>query len=114
MQLRQIFIENMKRFRQDMGISQMLLAERIDSSTNYISEIEIGRKFPSVEMIEKIAGALNIDAYQLFKDADTETERLERNPAAYLRDIPLKIRKNLAAELSGRIIGNIDKTFMLD
>ena len=104
----------MKRFRRNMGISQMLLAERVGSSTNYISEIEIGRKFPSVDMIEKIAGALNIDAYRLFKSEDSEPGSTEQNSAAYLSDIPVKIRKNLAAELSGRIITNIREKFMLD
>jgi transcriptional regulator with XRE-family HTH domain len=113
MHLRQIFIENMKRFRQDTGISQMILAERINSSTNYVSEIEMGRKFPSVEMIERIAGALNIDAYQLFKDDTCEAENADRN-SGDLRDIPVKVRKTLAKNLSSRIIAAIDETFVLN
>jgi len=46
----------------------MKLAEYCNASTGYISEIEIGRKFPSTDMIEKIAEALRIEPYQLFKD----------------------------------------------
>lgn len=97
-----------------MGISQMLLAERVDSSTNYISEIEIGRKFPSVEMIQKIAGALNVDAYRLFKGEASEGEIAGQNPITHLSDIPVKIRKSLAAEVSNRINANVRETFMLD
>ncbi|MDR2445543.1 MAG: helix-turn-helix transcriptional regulator [Spirochaetaceae bacterium] len=103
----------MKRFRHDIGISQMNLAERIDSSTNYVSEIEMGRKFPSVEVIERIAGALNIDAYRLFKDDTCEAENADQN-SGDLRDIPVKIRKTIAKNLSRRIIAAIDETFILN
>jgi transcriptional regulator with XRE-family HTH domain len=66
MELKQTFIANMKSFRKIEGISQMKLAERCDTSPSYIGEIEIGRKFPSVEMIDKIASALGIEPYRLF------------------------------------------------
>ena len=46
----------------------MKLAEFCDSSPGYIGEIEIGRKFPSTEMIEKIAEVLRIEPYHLFKN----------------------------------------------
>jgi transcriptional regulator with XRE-family HTH domain len=46
----------------------MRLAELCDSSTGYIGEIEAGKRFPSVSMIERIAEALGIDSYFLFKN----------------------------------------------
>jgi transcriptional regulator with XRE-family HTH domain len=46
----------------------MQLAELCDSSTGYIGEIESGKRFPSVNMIERIAGALGIESYFLFKN----------------------------------------------
>jgi len=46
----------------------MKLAEYCNTSPSYIGEIEIGRKFPSTEMIEKIAGGLRIEPYHLFID----------------------------------------------
>lgn len=49
----------------------MKLAEKCDTAASYIGEIEIGRKFPSVEMIEKIAGALKVEPYLLFKKERT-------------------------------------------
>ncbi len=66
MELREIFVSNMKRYRKDSKLSQMSLAERCDTSTSYIGEIEIGKKFPSVEMIQKIAAALEVQPFQLF------------------------------------------------
>jgi transcriptional regulator with XRE-family HTH domain len=42
--------------------------ELCDSSTGYIGEIESGKRFPSVNMIERIAKALKIESYCLFKN----------------------------------------------
>jgi transcriptional regulator with XRE-family HTH domain len=67
MGLRDVFIKNLKRSRKAAGLSQMKLAEKCDTAASYIGEIEIGRKFPSVEMVEKIAGALNVEPHLLFK-----------------------------------------------
>ena len=48
----------------------MKLAECCNSSTSYIGEIEIGNKFPSIEMIEKIANALQVQPYLFFQAGD--------------------------------------------
>ena len=68
MKLRKIFIDNLKKIRKEKKISQMRIAELCETSTSYIGEIEIGKKFPSVEMIEKLANALNIKACELFME----------------------------------------------
>ena len=64
--LRHLLGSNIKIHRNACGFSQSKLAEKIDSSTNYISAIEAGRRFPSVEILEKIAFALEIDTPELF------------------------------------------------
>jgi transcriptional regulator with XRE-family HTH domain len=51
----------------------MRLAELCDSSTGYIGEIESGKRFPSVNMIERIAKALKIESYFLFRNAPIES-----------------------------------------
>ena len=66
MTLRDIFIANLKKYRKENALSQMKLAEKCDTSTSYIGEIEIGRKFPSIDMIESICHALEKKTYQLF------------------------------------------------
>lgn len=76
--LRKIFTENLKFYRKEFGFSQQQLAEKCDIATNYLSEIERGQKFPSVDMIEKISAVLNIPAYLLFLEGKniTDTELL--------------------------------------
>lgn len=74
MELRKIFIDNLKKIRREKKFSQMKIAELCETSTSYIGEIEIGKKFPSVEMIEKLATALNIKAYELFMENYPQTD----------------------------------------
>ena len=70
MELRNIFIDNIKKYRKQAILSQMALEERCKSAASYIGEIEIGKKFPSVEMIQKIAKALGVPPYKLFMEKD--------------------------------------------
>jgi len=56
----------MKENRNRLGFSQSRLAERTGLSTQYIAMIELTRKFPSPEMLERIANALEIDPPELF------------------------------------------------
>ncbi len=48
-------------------LTQEQLAEKAGTSTTYIGTIEIGQKFPSKSMIEKISDALGIESIQLFQ-----------------------------------------------
>jgi len=64
----ELFIINLKDFRKSHKISQAKLAEMCESSQAYIAEIEVGKKFPSPDMIEKIALAFNIESYCLFQN----------------------------------------------
>ena len=66
--IQDLFIVNLKAYRKLRGISQTQLADLCDSSTGYIGEIETGKCFPSVKMIEKIAVALGIESWHLFKN----------------------------------------------
>ena len=66
--IQELFIINLKAHRKLRHISQSKLADLCDSSTGYIGEIETGKCFPSVSMIERIACALEIESWQLFKN----------------------------------------------
>ena len=64
----QVFAYNMKKYRKKRRISQLKLAEMLNTSTSYIGEIEINNKSPSMEMVERIAKALCIEPFRLFLD----------------------------------------------
>jgi transcriptional regulator with XRE-family HTH domain len=57
---------NMKRYRKIKGLSQEKLAEICGASANYIALIESGKNFPSIKMLSRISGALEIDELDLF------------------------------------------------
>jgi transcriptional regulator with XRE-family HTH domain len=56
----------MKVQRQILRVSQAKLAEKVNTSTHYIGMIESEKKFPTPEMLERIAVALEIDTPALF------------------------------------------------
>ena len=62
-QLKRIYVRNLKKFRKQAGLSQAQLGLRCDTLASYICEIETGRKFPSLEMIARIAEALQIQPH---------------------------------------------------
>ena len=50
----------------------MKVAELCDTAPSYIGEIEIGRRFPSLKLIEKIARVLDVEPYRFFIDETGE------------------------------------------
>ncbi|MDR2303220.1 MAG: helix-turn-helix transcriptional regulator [Treponema sp.] len=66
MNLQELFIANLKKYRKLQKISQLELAEECESAQTYISELEMGKKSPSLFMVERIASALGIEAVHLF------------------------------------------------
>jgi transcriptional regulator with XRE-family HTH domain len=63
--LRELLAQNIKKYRKIRGFSQEILAEKARTSTTHIGMIEIGKKFPSPKMLERIADALGIDTPEL-------------------------------------------------
>jgi transcriptional regulator with XRE-family HTH domain len=76
--LRDILAKNLKKYRRELGISQAKLAEKAEISTQYIAMIELSRQFPTPEMLDQIAAALGIEAYQLFAVPLTPETAMER------------------------------------
>ena len=74
MGLQQVFMANLRKYRKLRGLTQEKLAEMCSTDPCYIRQIEIGRRFPSLQYIERIANALNIAPYLLFYD-ETSTEK---------------------------------------
>lgn len=64
---KEIFRINLKYFRNKRGFTQEKLSELCGISSDYLSEIERGRKTPSFTRMDLICDALGIEAYKLFK-----------------------------------------------
>jgi transcriptional regulator with XRE-family HTH domain len=85
--LRTILAHNIKERRRILGISQATLAGKVSTSTNYIGQIEQKNKFPSPEMLEKIAYALEIDSPQLFSMDSFSDKAIKRFQEGILADL---------------------------
>jgi len=78
MSLWNTFCKNLKYYRIKKLYSQEKLGELTDLSPRYISTIECGRYSPTIVTIEKLAEALEIEAYILFKKNDNNATELRR------------------------------------
>ena len=68
MDIVRVFGTNLKKYRSRMGLSQEKFAEKCGLHRTYISDIECFRRSISLENIERIAEALEIEKYLLFID----------------------------------------------
>ena len=92
--IREILANNLKEHRRKIGISQSGLAEKAGISTQYIAMIELSRQFPSPEVLERIAGALDIDTHELFSvppSAESSLERLHRDIIREVREVIVEL-----------------------
>jgi len=66
MGIRQVLAHNLKKNRQKCGFTQEKLAEKAGISAHYLAMVEVEKKFPTPEMLDKLAEALDIETVQLF------------------------------------------------
>lgn len=65
MRLRRILAANLQRLRQQAGVSQEELAHRAKIDRTYVSALERERYAATVDVIERIAVALQVDPAEL-------------------------------------------------
>lgn len=63
------------KLRNKRHLTQEALAEMVERSPNHISKLEIATTNPSFELLVKIAKALNVEMYELFRFEETICEK---------------------------------------
>lgn len=66
MDIIRVFGANVKRYRQAIGLSQEMFAEKCGLHRTYISAIECYRRSISLENVQRIADTLGVETYKLF------------------------------------------------
>jgi transcriptional regulator with XRE-family HTH domain len=97
--LRTLLASNIKKRRKALGTSQTVLAEKVGTSTHYIGQIEQCKKFPSSEMLERIAAALEMDSPELFSTevfTDEAIKIVQDKVQADLDEVSISIKKRIA------------------
>jgi len=93
--LRTILSNNIKLFRGKHGFSQADLAEKADISINFLSSIERCAKWPSPDTLVKIAKALKVEEFELFRQnkavADDTSILIDR----LVEDISISVKESI-------------------
>ncbi|MCL2444461.1 MAG: helix-turn-helix domain-containing protein, partial [Treponema sp.] len=76
--IREVLASNIKEYRRKHGFSQDRLAELAGISSQYLATVETCRKFPTPEVLERLAEALGIETHELFTFASTPQKELEK------------------------------------
>ena len=73
--LLEILAENVKYYRAKTGLSQLNFAMRINISPSYLNDIESGRQYASLKMLERLPAEFNIETFQLLMPKDINSEQ---------------------------------------
>ena len=88
-ELRGILSGNIKRCRINKNLSQLALAEKLEISTNFLSDIERCKAWISPSTLVKLASVLAIEPFELFK-ADALLSEKEKDILQQYADDNLK------------------------
>jgi transcriptional regulator with XRE-family HTH domain len=58
---------NIKGLRTHRGLTQAVLAEKADISVIFLSSVERGTKYPRPDILARMAKALEVEVFELFK-----------------------------------------------
>ena len=58
--------KKISKYRRDRGMTSEKLAWEVETTKGHISEIENGKRLPSLRLLERIAKALQVDISDLF------------------------------------------------
>ena len=99
--------ERIRELRKNRGLTQEQLAEFVEVEQKHVSRLELGKSYPTIERLEKIAVALNVtlqDFFDFIHLADLETQ-------AESIDEMLKGLDKENQKLAYKIIQSVIKTF---
>lgn len=84
MERQALFGSRIRSIREAANFSRESAAEKAGTSANYLGEVERGEKFPTLEMIERIAAALEVSPSAFFEyeaeeiDSQTLMSKIQR------------------------------------
>jgi transcriptional regulator with XRE-family HTH domain len=100
--LREIFAHNLKEKRRNCGFSQAKLAEMVNVSVHHIATIETARNYPTLDLVERMANALNIEIYELFINPLSPPEEMERLYQTVAKNIDQVVAEAVEKALAGK------------
>jgi transcriptional regulator with XRE-family HTH domain len=106
--LKQLLAFNLKQSRLKLGLTQAKLAEKIEASTQYVAMIELGRKFPSLDVLERLAIALEIDNLDLFTPPPFPVENMIKLQKTFLADLEKEVAKSVNKAVQSAVMAVVN------
>ena len=103
--VKEILAQNLKENRRKLGITQPMLAERAGLSTHYLAMIEVARKFPTADVLDRLANALKIGANELFSVPVSPERAIKQLQSAILDNLDQAIERSLDKAFKKRCSG---------
>jgi transcriptional regulator with XRE-family HTH domain len=94
-ELRQILSANIKRYRGLHNWSQAQLAEKVDISVNFLSDIETRRGWVSPLTLVRLAQALEVEVYELFRPEEEANGATKDTINRLIKDFSLVFEQSL-------------------
>ena len=82
--------EQIKKYRKEANLSQKELGYKLGVSQQHIAQYENGKRIPKLESLERIAGALNVDVWELYENYPLR-ERTYKSGANFLDEKLLQV-----------------------
>jgi len=102
--IREVLANNIKAYRRKCGFSQDKLAELASISSQYLATVETCRKFPTPEVLDRLAEALGIETYELFTAAPNPKSELEKLRQDIIGEVVQAIKQSFAEESKNKIV----------
>jgi len=96
--IREVLANNIKEYRRKSGFSQDKLAEFAGISSQYLATVETCRKFPTPEVLDRLAEALDIETHELFAFAATPQNELEKLRQDIIGEVVKAIKQSFEEE----------------
>ena len=73
------YTEKLRTMRSDQNLSLQELADKAGMNKGYVSQVELGKRKPSFESVENLAGALGAKIYMQLESPEAPTAAAPRN-----------------------------------
>ena len=95
--------------RHSLGLTQEMVAKKVNVKANYIGYLERGMRHPSQKVVEKLSGALKLDSQELYLLANPKVRTLLGKPKAAAGSSGLQQLLRDAAQLRQLGITNAER-----
>ena len=106
LEIQRLLANNVRAARKALGYSQMKLAELCGVSANYIGVIEIGERFPSARVLQKMCTVLALKPDELFQDEHAMKEPPTRQDLVSLMKT---LQENVSEEILRTVKIELDR-----